>query len=257
MILGSLKAIQLAEEQISSKVSLDNFDLIGHTLDGRPIYDFSKVIEDDGTDVLEQVARMGQSTAKLLPPREEDEPHHLLVLDLDKWFFYRCTEVITPLPIERQTECRVGGKSLYMRPYFEEFLAALATDQQLMAQCKLVLCMNSDRLSFTNYIYHLLYGKRKLKKSGLANGVIQFICDEKYYADGELDLSRVFASQGTRAVAISDNGFEAFDGEMQAHIPHVGKCITPYTDCDVREPDLKNHMVEMLSLLGTLRKRLI
>ena len=53
MILGSLKAIQLAEEQISSKVSLDNFDLIGHTLDGTPIYDFSKVIQDDGTDILE------------------------------------------------------------------------------------------------------------------------------------------------------------------------------------------------------------
>ena len=127
------------------------------------------------------MARLGQSTSKLLPPREIDEPHLLLVLDLDKWFFYRCTEVITPLPIERQTECRVGGKSLYMRPYFEEFLAALASDTQLMSQCKLVLCLNSNRLALTNYIYHLLYGKRKLKKSGLANGVIQFVCDERYY----------------------------------------------------------------------------
>ena len=77
--------------------------------------------------------------------------------------------------------------------------------------------MNADRLSFVNFIFHLVHGKRKLKKSKIDEAMVQFVCDKSFYSEytNELDIGAVFQkyqtetknSQPITGIALTDKGF--------------------------------------------------
>lgn len=89
----------------------------------------------------------------------------MVVVNLDPVIIHKSRELIDPLPSDRQPDYRIDNSFGYARPYMDEFMRSLLTNQDIV----IALCMPVKRRNIVNFVYSLCSNKRlnKLKTTGI------------------------------------------------------------------------------------------